>query len=173
MIFVTVGTQLPFDRLVNTVDEWARATGRQDVFAQIGPSEAPPQYINAEPFLTPEDFDRSFNDAELIIGHAGMGTIISALQRRKPILVMARRAAFKEQRNDHQLATVARFVERGWIHAADDEVHLREMLERVDELTVASAIGPAASDDLIRSLRGFVREGEQPERHEHRGRAAS
>ncbi len=38
MIFVTVGEQLPFDRLVRAVDEWAAASGKE-VFAQIGNSE--------------------------------------------------------------------------------------------------------------------------------------
>lgn len=38
MIFVTVGTQVQFDRLIRTVDEWAGARARSDIFAQIGPS---------------------------------------------------------------------------------------------------------------------------------------
>jgi hypothetical protein len=33
MIFVTVGTQGQFDRLIRTVDEWAGGHGRTDVFA--------------------------------------------------------------------------------------------------------------------------------------------
>ena len=36
MILVTVGTDLPFDRMVRVVDDWAGETGRRDVFAQIG-----------------------------------------------------------------------------------------------------------------------------------------
>jgi hypothetical protein len=38
MIFVTVGTQGQFDRLIRTVDEWADARGRTDLFAQTGPA---------------------------------------------------------------------------------------------------------------------------------------
>ena len=35
MIFVTVGAQLPFDRLVDTVDAWAGRKGDTEVLAQI------------------------------------------------------------------------------------------------------------------------------------------
>ena len=41
MIFVTVGTDSPFDRLMQVVDEWAAASGRTDVFAQIGEGDDP------------------------------------------------------------------------------------------------------------------------------------
>src|SRR3954470_10768842 len=36
VIFATVGTQLPFDRLVGAVDRWAATRGDRDVFAQVG-----------------------------------------------------------------------------------------------------------------------------------------
>ena len=46
MIFASVGSMLPFDRLVQAVDEWAQANPAQEVFLQIGngayePSHAP------------------------------------------------------------------------------------------------------------------------------------
>ncbi len=156
MIFVTVGTQLPFDRLVHAVDRWAERNGRRDVFAQVGPTEAPPAFIEHASFLEPDDVARRFDEATLVIGHAGMGTIISALQRRKPVLVMARKAEFREQRNDHQLATVERFQQRGWIHAAADEHELDQMLERIDELTAADQISAAASPELLQMVQRFV-----------------
>lgn len=36
MIFVTVGTQMPFDRLVEAVDQWASTRDRVNVFARSG-----------------------------------------------------------------------------------------------------------------------------------------
>ena len=46
--------------------------------------------------------------AAAIVAHAGMGTILTALETGKRLLVMPRRAALGEHRNDHQLATVSR-----------------------------------------------------------------
>ena len=56
MIFVTVGEQLPFDRLIKTVDEWAASQGREDVFAQIGKASYIPKHIKWTKFVSPEKF---------------------------------------------------------------------------------------------------------------------
>lgn len=91
MIFATVGSQEPFDRLIRAVDEWARARGRSDVFAQIGNSTIRPRHIEFTNFLEPADFNRVIREATIIVAHAGMGSIISALEIGKPIVVMPRR----------------------------------------------------------------------------------
>ncbi len=56
--------------------------------------------------------------ATAIVAHAGMGTILTALEMGKPLLVMPRRAALGEHRNDHQLATASRFAELGRVKVA-------------------------------------------------------
>ena len=55
MIFVTVGTQLPFDRMIRVVDEWVAQTGRRDVFAQIGDASYTPSATQWVRFLTPDE----------------------------------------------------------------------------------------------------------------------
>ena len=42
MIFATVGTQLPFDRLIVALDQWAASSPDVEVFAQIGRGEYRP-----------------------------------------------------------------------------------------------------------------------------------
>ena len=39
MIFVTVGSQLPFDRLVMTMDEWAGLNKETKVVVQMGKTD--------------------------------------------------------------------------------------------------------------------------------------
>ena len=80
MIFVTVGAQMPFDRLVQAVDEWAGARSRSDVFAQIGSEGIPPSNIEFTRFLEAAEFKRRIREADVVISHAGMGTILSALE---------------------------------------------------------------------------------------------
>ena len=79
MIFVTVGTDMPFDRMMKIIDRWAGETGRKDVFAQIGEGGWQPLHIPFVEFLEPAEFKKRFTESTLIIGHAGMGTILSAL----------------------------------------------------------------------------------------------
>ncbi len=156
MIFVIVGTQLPFDRLIGAVDAWAGRTGRRDVLAQIGPSQLRPQYIEYQPFFPPPEFSRHFASAELVIAHAGMGSIISAMSQGKPILVMPRRASKHEHRNDHQFSTAQRFREMGSILVAMDENELAEQLSRVECIPTAARTGPHASPELLATIRACL-----------------
>lgn len=162
MIFVTVGTDLPFDRLIRVVDEWAGASGRKDVFAQIGETDLAPRNIQYSKFLEPPQFVERFSQASTIVAHAGMGTILSALRYQKPIVVMPRRATLGEQRNEHQLATARRLSDMGKITVAMDEVEMRQMLDRLSHLTVKDKIGSHASPELISGIKTFIH---SPGRH--------
>lgn len=159
MIFVTVGTQLQFDRLVRTVDEWAGKHGRTDVFAQIGPSNYHYEHIGTERFIDPTEFRKRVESASLVIAHAGMGSIITALELGKRIIVMPRRAALGEQRNDHQLATARKFSEQGRIEVAFDERELLDKLDHLEAVDEAHQLSAQASQDLISSIRTFIKMG--------------
>lgn len=159
MILVTVGTDMPFDRMVRVVDAWAGENRRQDIFAQIGEGGWEPRHIPFSQFLAPPEFTEHLKSATLIISHAGMGTILTALQHRKPILVMPKRASLGEHRNEHQLATARRMRDLGNVNVALDEEELRFRLDRLDELLAPKPIGGTAGGELVRGLRDFIFEG--------------
>ncbi len=158
MIFVTVGTQLPFDRLVGSVDAWRESQPRQEVIAQVGPTEREFRSLTVERFVSPERFAALFSSAQVVVAHAGMGTILSAMEVGKPLLVMPRRADLGEHRNDHQMATATRLADRlGLVVAWDeDEIPLKldKMLERGE--SSAPRISPYADTRLIDFVRSFV-----------------
>ena len=156
MILVTVGTQLPFERLVRTVDAWAGEVGRSDVFAQIGPQAEPPRHVEWARDLAPAEFDERLEAAPLVVAHAGMGTILKALSLGKPVLVMPRSSALGEHRNEHQLATTQRFEAMGVIESAYDEAALARKLRELDALTAARRIRGHASEELLTTLRDFL-----------------
>ncbi len=156
MIFVTVGHQMPFDRLIRAMDEWAGAARRSDVFAQIGRAEYQPKSIRATDFLSPGEFEQHIEQASAVVAHAGTGTIIAALQRGKPLLVLPRLSKFGETRNDHQVPTARHFADAGYVLAAGDERQLPQRLRELERFTPRAAIGGTASPELIAWLRTFV-----------------
>ena len=157
MIFVTVGAQMPFDRLIRAVDDWTSSRGMVGkVFAQVGASIYQPKCLETAPFMDPSKFRARVEAAELIVAHAGMGSILTALEYSKPIIVMPRRAELGETRNNHQVATARRFVERHGVVAAFDEHELFKMLDQAEELPATLKIGSCASEDLISSVRTFI-----------------
>ena len=165
MIFVTVGTQLTFDRLIGAVDEWAgRAPGRE-VFAQIGPSELRPRHIEHARFISPAECRERMQSASAVVAHAGMGTILTALEMGKPVLVMPRRATLGEHRNDHQLATAHRFAALGTVKVAFDELELPQRLDELDRISVQARISAYASDEFVAALRAFIAGPVQAQAH--------
>lgn len=156
MIFVSVGTQLAFDRMIKAVDQWAGKRGRKDVFAQVGPTEYSARHIEAVPFISPKDCMTKMRAADVIVAHAGMGSIIGALELGKPILIMPRRADLGEHRNDHQLATARRFAELGKVAVAMDEHELMQRLDSLGDLGIGDRISPFASPRLTAAVRAFI-----------------
>ena len=132
MIFLTVGTSFPFDRLVRAVDDLV-AQGRvaPDLFAQVGRGGYRPRNFASVETLDKKKFDEYFDQAAAVIAHAGMGTITMALERNRPLLVMPRLRRYRELVNDHQLATARRFAQLGHVLAAYE---ITELPAKIDLL---------------------------------------
>ena len=158
MIFVTTGTQDPFDRLMQTIDEAAPYLKGVEIIAQVAKSDYEVRNFKTYEFLSPTEFEDYFTSADLIVAHAGMGTIISALVKGKPILVMPRLVKYGEQRNDHQIATARRFDHLGYINVAYDEKELTKKLRLLSANPLNSLfnIDKHASKELIDSLSNFI-----------------
>lgn len=156
MIFVTVGTQMPFDRLVRAVDQWAGLRDRSDLFAQIGPTRYRPKRFESVPFLDADSYRERLESARAIVAHAGMGSILKAMQLGKPILIMPRRADLGEHRNDHQMATAQRFETYESIWVAYSEEELLNSLDGLVDAARPQVIGAHASARLLNTLKEFI-----------------
>lgn len=150
MIFCTIGTQAPFDRFVRIVDEIASEL-QEEVIAQVAKSDYQAKYVKTIDFLAPDEFNKLFDKARMIVAHAGMGTIISALKQKKPIIIFPRIAALGEHRNEHQLATAEKMKELGYVYVANNADELRELLTS-SELKPLHELGEYASRSLIDEL---------------------
>jgi UDP-N-acetylglucosamine transferase subunit ALG13 len=156
VIFVTVGTDQPFDRLVRAVDDWAERSGRRDVFAQVGRSQWKPRHLDYCQFMAPTEFRRRFIQARIVVAHAGMGTILTALQYQKPIVIMPRLASLGEQRNEHQLATARYLSSTRGVAVAADEAELSRLLAGLDDIAALEPIGASAQPSLIEAVQSFI-----------------
>mgnify|MGYP004702322093 CR=1 FL=1 len=92
-IFVTVGST-HFDSLISFIDTQefiseAKTLGYDNIIAQIG---SYPDKINnlknTFHYSAPEQIKENFEKADLVIGHAGAGTILEVLQLGKPLIVV-------------------------------------------------------------------------------------
>ena len=157
MILVTVGTQLPYDRLIKSIDVWAGDNDFQnEIIAQTGKTVYKSINIKSKEFFSPVELDNYFEKCELIISHAGVGTILNALRKTKPIIIMPRKYSLGEHRNDHQLATARYFSNYSGVYVANDAVELHKYLNEKNNLSAGESIGQYASAELINYLKDAV-----------------
>ncbi|MFD2147084.1 glycosyltransferase [Mucilaginibacter antarcticus] len=159
MIFVTAGTQLPFDRLIKTIDNIAAELPGVRFVAQAVNSAYQAKNIEVLGFISPAEFNGYVDNSKLIISHAGMGTIISALVKHKPIIVIPRLVKYNEHRNEHQLATSRQMDRLNYVNVAYDEDELVTMFKQMwpDNLKPRNSISDVASNEIISSINNFIK----------------
>lgn len=156
MIFVTTGHQTPFDRLVRLMDEWSGKHPNEVCLAQIGSGDFVPSHMKWCRWMNPDDHQAALLDADLIVAHAGTGTILQTLELGKPILVLARKSELGETRNDHQIATVRELVRKAGVFGAVEEAEFLHLLDDRKHLAGAAQLGRYASPELLQRIRDFI-----------------
>jgi len=159
MIFATIGTQLPFPRLMAALDALAPHLS-EPVIAQVGSDPGPYRHMDAHESLPAERFDTLFAQARVVVAHAGIGSILSARKHERPLILVPRRADLGEHRNDHQIATARELEHRAGLCILWDVADLGAALAAPPP--PASPLGPHdASDgtplsDLRHHLAGLI-----------------
>ena len=157
MIFLSVGSQLPFDRLVGYLDSWqSRGDQGYPCFGQIANGRSPSFPTVASLDLT--DFRARVEACDVFVSHAGMGNIITALELGKPLVLVPRQASNGEHRNDHQIDTAARFGSYPGVFLAETEQEFaRSMNGALQYGNVRVAHASPEKARLLVALRSFVR----------------
>ncbi|MBC3618019.1 glycosyltransferase [Vibrio metschnikovii] len=85
-ILVTVGTTA-FDELIVTIDQMCESDRSVNIFAQVSSSS---KYTpkNFETFTFSDDFQSYVDAADLIVTHAGAGSVYSMLENGKRLVVV-------------------------------------------------------------------------------------
>ncbi|CAN5120090.1 hypothetical protein BH09BAC2_BH09BAC2_18090 [soil metagenome] len=165
MIFLTIGSQEPFDRIIEAIDTIAPELN-MPVIAQVFDCKYRVKNIKTVEFISPVEYNNYIRDADLIVAHAGMGTILSALQLNKPLLVMPRHAKYHETRSDHQIETAKMFEKLNYIYVAYDTEELkRKIMElKAKNFPPLHQIGPFASTELVSSLKNYFTDEKKTEK---------
>ena len=158
MIFVTVGTQLPFERMLDSVNKWLAKNIEVDCIGQVGPTDTTYEYIRSHKFMSVEEIDKYYSDSDLIIAHAGMGSILTALYNSKPIIIMPRVSEFGEHRNEHQVHTAKVFSGRSGVSVVMNEKELINALDLWKRfgLEASNSISKFAPDDFLENIKKII-----------------
>lgn len=132
MILVTLGTQdKPFRRLLEAVQKQIELGNITDkVIVQAGSTVFESNKMEIFDYIPADQFANMMEEADLIITHGGVGTIIDGVKHGKPVVVGARLERYGEHTNDHQLQILENFSEEGYIIPLYDFEKLDEALKQ-------------------------------------------
>lgn len=115
MIFVTVGTtQYPFKRLIEWSIQQAKLFPQKKVIIQSGvykTTQKLPKNVQLQQYYQFEEVQKFLSNAEIIICHAGMGTLIQSWSKGKKPYVVPRLEKYHEHANDHE-TEIAKYLSR-------------------------------------------------------------
>ena len=127
LILVCVGaSEYKFDRLLKIIDELCDEDilKGNEIIAQTGNADYKPRNYKNFSLIGRDEFQRYTNQADLIITHAGTGSVIPPLKLGKKVIVFPRREKYKEHLDDHQLELRDVFVNAGYTLGAEDKESL-------------------------------------------------
>lgn len=125
MILITLGTQQqPFTRLLNYVEN---SNIDDEIIVQGGFTKFDSKKMKVFSFIDYDEMNSYIEKADLIITHAGTGSIVSALKKGKKIIACARLAKYKEHVDNHQEEILDVFYEEGYILKIDDNLNMDDV----------------------------------------------
>ena len=145
VIFVTLGTHdFPFDRLLRALD---RLPGDEELVVQTrAPGVRPAGARRGSTTLPYDELAEDIRRARVVVCHAGVGSVLTALANGKRPVVVPRLARFGEAVDDHQLAFARRLGEAGAVTLVEDVDALPAALAAPPEPPPAFGAGRLAAD---------------------------
>ncbi|WP_380784248.1 glycosyltransferase [Sphingomonas sp. R86520] len=158
MIFASVGSMLPFDRLTRAVDAWAGENPKTRVLIQIGSGVYEPQYAEWTRMMPHEVYLKHMTDCRLFVAHVGIGSILQALELGRQMLMLPRRASLGEHTTDHQLDTATKFHHTAGLAIVDDtpSLHLAMSKLLASPLSNADRLSSFAPESMTNKIRDFL-----------------
>lgn len=156
MILVLLGTQKNnFYRLLDTVQKnIENGTIKDKVIVQSGYTKYKSSDMEIFDLIPIDKMNNLIDDANLVITHGGVGSIVGALKKNKRIIVMPRLSKYGEHVNDHQQEIVSIFEEKGFIKSINSAEDLTKVITEIDTFT--PNIYQSNTENIIEIIEKFI-----------------
>ena len=134
MILVMLGTQNnSFHRLLEEIDKLINdGLIKEDVVVQAGYTKYESTNMKIFDFISSDELDKLEQQADCIITHGGVGSIISSIEKDKKVIAVPRLKQYGEHVNVHQLDIVQSFDKLGYIIGITDISQLGDALQQIE-----------------------------------------
>lgn len=133
MILVLLGTQHnEFTRLLQKIEDCIdNGFINEKVIVQAGFTKYNTDKMEVFDMISKETLDSLIDEANLIITHGGVGSIIIALKKHKRVIAVPRLHEFNEHVNDHQRQIINVFNEKKYLIGIQNVEDLPEALNDI------------------------------------------
>ena len=135
MILVLLGTQdKSFKRLLDKVEEQINLGNiKEKIVVQAGYTKYNSSNMEIFDLISNDKLNKLMDDADIIITHGGVGSIIESLKKNKKIIVCPRLKKYNEHTNNHQLQIVESFSKKGYIIPYYENDDLGKILKEIKD----------------------------------------
>lgn len=157
MILVLLGTQNnDFHRLLDEIEKnIENGNINEEVVVQAGFTKYKSDKMKIFRLTSKENLENLIKQADLIITHAGVGSIEMALEQNKKVIAVPRLKKFREHVNDHQKDIERKLDEKGCLIGIDDVSKLGIALKKVKKFIPKKYEKPN-SDEIIYIIKTFI-----------------
>ena len=149
MIFVTCGSShFGFDRMMDAL----AALPPAELEVQHGPSQPPPGVVGI-PFMPFDDLVARIQAADVVVSHAGVGSILCAIRAGHTPVIFPRLKRFGETVDDHQEELAEALAQQGTAIVARSGGDLVRALHAVPARRTVTSIG---THGLVKAVRASV-----------------
>jgi UDP-N-acetylglucosamine transferase subunit ALG13 len=133
---VTVGNDVHgFNRLLKKIEGISQKINYEFI-VQTGYSSYIPKNCKTFKFKKKDKFLELMENADIIITHGGVGTIMESIRLKKSTVVVPRRKKFNEHVNDHQLDITKELEEQGKIIPVYDIENLESAIKKASDFKI-------------------------------------
>lgn len=135
MILVLLGTQNnSFHRLLEEIEKLIEeGIIKEEVIVQAGYTKYESEKIKIFDLISLEELEKYQKQADLIITHGGVGSIISSIKKGKRVIAVPRLHKYEEHVNDHQKEIVELFDKKGYIIGITEVEELKQAIEKLKD----------------------------------------
>ena len=137
MILVLLGTQNnSFHRLLEEIEKNVENEKiKEKVVIQAGYTKFEPktkkQQIEVFNTIPKKELDKLIENANLVISHGGVGSMVTANQKGKRVIAVPRYKKYHEHVNDHQVETIEIFAKKNYVMPLKNVEELAQALEDI------------------------------------------
>lgn len=131
LILVLCGTQKQdFTRMIKLVEQVSKL---EEVVVQAGHNQYESDHMEIFDFVSNDRIQKLYEEADLIVTHAGAGSMLQAIKNHKKIIAVPRLKKYGEHVNNHQIELAQKFESLGYLIAYQDGEDFIEVYQRAKQ----------------------------------------